>query len=103
MVGYTGLDLQRGYTGDRLVPNLDLHIGALRRAYKGQNLYVLVPRPEGPARAESVFWKHPDIYTHGGDRLLFAEAFGRWHLFEVVGAPTQEQLDEWKSGSSLVR
>ncbi|MFA6633769.1 MAG: hypothetical protein WCU90_15820, partial [Kiritimatiellia bacterium] len=62
----------------------------------GQNLYVLVPRPEGPARAESVFWKHPDIYRHGGDRLLFAGAFGAWHLFEIISAPTQEQLDEWK-------
>jgi hypothetical protein len=96
VVGYTGLDLLRGYTGDRLVPNMDLHVGVLRRAYKGQNLYVLVPLPEGVVRAESVFWKHPDIYSHGGDRLLFAGAFGSWHLFEVVSAPTQEQLDEWK-------
>jgi hypothetical protein len=32
----------------------------------------------------------------GGDRLLYAEAFGTWRLFEVVSAPTQEQLDEWK-------
>ncbi len=96
VLGYAGLDLLRGYAGERLVPNMDLHIGSLRRAYKGQNLYVLVPRPVGPVRAESVFWKHPDIYELGGDRLLFAEAFGAWHLFEVVSAPTQEQLDEWK-------
>jgi hypothetical protein len=86
----------------RLVANMDLHVGSARRAYKGQNLYVLVPRPEGPARAESVFWKHPDIYRHGGDRLLFAGAFGTWHLFEIISAPTQKQLDEWKKagGSS---
>ena len=96
VLGYTGLDLLRGYAGERLVPNMDLHIGALRRAYKGQNLYLLVPRPEGPVRAESVFWKYPDIYTQGGDRLLFSGEFGSWHLFEVVTAPTQEQLDEWK-------
>ena len=95
-LGYAGLDLLSGYAGERLVPNMDLHIGSLRRAYKGQNLYVLVPRPEGAARAESVFWKHPDIYTQGGDRLLFSGAFGTWHLFELVTAPTQEQLDEWK-------
>jgi hypothetical protein len=96
VVGYAGLDLLRGYSGDRLVPNLDLHVGSLRRAYKGQNLYVLVPKPQGEVRAESVFWKYPDIYGLGCDRLLFSEAFGAWHLFEVVTAPTQEQLDEWK-------
>lgn len=96
VLGYAGLDLLRGYTGDRLVTNMDLHVGSVRRAYKGQNLYVLVPRPEGPVRAESVFWKHPDIYRNGGDRLLFAGAFGTWHLFEIISAPTQEQLDAWR-------
>ena len=97
VLGYAGLDLLRDYRGERLLPNMDLHIGSLRRAYKGQNLYVLVPPPVGATRAESVFWKHPDIYLHGGDRLLFAGAFGEWHLYEVITAPTQEQLDEWKA------
>jgi len=96
VLGYAGLDLLRGYAGERLLPNMDLHVGALRRAYLGQNLYVLVPRPEGMRRAESVFWKHPDIYELGGDRLLYAATFGTWRLFEVISAPTQEQLDEWK-------
>ena len=96
VLGYAGMDLLRGYAGERLVPNMDLHVGSLRRAYKGQNLYVLVPQPEGAVRAESVFWKHPDIYARGAERLLYAEGFGTWHLFEVVSAPTQEQLDEWK-------
>jgi len=96
VLGYAGLDLLRGYSGERLLPNMDLHIGSLRRAYLGQNLYVLVPRPVGEVRAESVFWKHPDLYELGGDRLLYAAAFGTWRLFEVISAPTQEQLDEWK-------
>lgn len=96
VLGYEGLDLLRAYAGDRLEPNMDLHIGSLRRAYKGQVLYVLVPKPVGRVRAESVFWRFPDIYELGGERLLFAEAFGSWHLFQVVTAPTQEQLDEWK-------
>jgi hypothetical protein len=95
-LGYAGLDLLRGASGDRLVPNMDLHIGALRRAYKGQNLYLLVPRPVGAARLESVFWRYPGIYEYGGDRLLFSGAFEGWHLFEIVTAPTQEQLDEWR-------
>lgn len=96
VLGYAGLDLLRGYAGDRLVANMDLHIGSLRRAYKGQDLYVLVPKPQGQVRAESVFWKHPDIYELGGDRLLYAGMFGTWRLFQVVSAPTQEQLDEWR-------
>lgn len=96
VLGYAGLDLLRGYTGGRLQPNLDLHVGALRRAYPGQNLYVLVPRPTGAARSESVFWKYPDLYVLGGDRLLYAATFGTWRLFEVVTAPTQEQWDEWR-------
>lgn len=96
VLGYAGLGLLRGYAGERLMANLDFHVGGLRRAYKGQNLYVLVPEPKGPVRAESIFWKSPDIYTLGGDRLLFASAFGKWRLFEVVTAPTQEQLNEWK-------
>ncbi|MDD3544283.1 MAG: hypothetical protein PHG96_02855 [Kiritimatiellae bacterium] len=95
-LGYTGLDLLRGYDGKLLMPNLDLHIGSLRRNYKGQDLYVLVPRPHGRSRAESVFWKYPDIYHLGADRLLFAGTFGSWRLFQVVSAPTQEQLDEWR-------
>lgn len=95
-LGYTGLDLLRGYQGTLLVPNLDLHIASLRQAYKGQDLYVLVPRPEGLIRAESVFWKHPDIYDLGADRLLYAGTFSNWRLFQVVSAPTQEQLDEWR-------
>jgi hypothetical protein len=96
VLGYAGLDLLRSYAGERLMPNMDLHVGGLRRAYKGQNLYVLVPEPTGSVRAESIFWKNPDIYTLGGDRLLVAATFGTWRLFEVVTAPTQEQLDEWK-------
>ncbi len=96
VIGYAGLDLLRDYQGDMMLPNLDLHIGSLRRAYKGQNLYLLVPEPKGAAHVESVFWKHPDIYLHGGDRLLFSGAFDSWHLFEVISAPTREQLDEWK-------
>ncbi len=95
-LGYTGLDLLRGYEDTLLVPNLDLHIGSLRRAYKGQDLYVLVPRPEGLVRTESVFWKYPDIYDLGSDRLLYAGTFRTWRLFQVISAPTQEQLDEWR-------
>jgi hypothetical protein len=90
------MDLLRGYTGELILPNFDLQLTSLRHNYKGQNLYVLVPKPEGVTRAESVFWRFPEIYALGTDRLIFCEAFGSWHLFELITAPTQEQLDEWK-------
>jgi hypothetical protein len=96
-LGYAGMDLLRGYKGDLLLPNLDLQLTSLRHNYKGQNLYVLVPNPIGVNRAESVVWRFPDIYALGTDRLSFCGAFGTWHLFELIAAPTQEQLDEWKT------
>ncbi|MCL2104023.1 MAG: hypothetical protein FWH21_03060 [Kiritimatiellaeota bacterium] len=96
-MGYAGMDLLRGYEGERILPNLDLQLTALRRNYKGQNLYVLVPNPVGVNRAESVFWRYPDIYALGTDRLILRGTFGSWRLFELITAPTQEQLDEWKS------
>ena len=97
VVGYAGLDLLRHYGVDGcLTPNMDLHVGDLRYAYKGQHLFVLVPKPEGIAKFESVFWRYPDIYTRGAERLLLDRDFADgWRLFEVVAAPTQEQLDEW--------
>ena len=97
VIGYAGMDLLRGYDGERMLPNLDLQLTALRQNYKGQNLYVLVPKPTGVNRAESVFWRYPDIYALGTDRLTFCGTFGSWHLFELIAAPTQEQLDEWKN------
>jgi len=96
-LGYAGMDLLRGYKGERLLPNLDLQLTSLRHNYKGQNIYVLVPNPVGVNRAESVFWRFPDIYLLGTDRLNLCGTFGTWHLFELIAAPTQEQLDEWKT------
>ncbi|MCL1922009.1 MAG: hypothetical protein FWG50_13215 [Kiritimatiellaeota bacterium] len=96
-LGYAGMDLLRGYTGELILPNLDLQMTALRHNYKGQNIYVLVPEPVGVNRAESVFWRYPEIYALGTDRLTYRAAFGTWNLFELIAAPTQEQLDEWKS------
>lgn len=101
VLGYAGLDLLREYTGDRLVSNMDLHVNSLRRAYPGQNLYVLVPRPEGKRRSESVFWKYPKMYTLGDERMLYAETFGDWRLFEIIAAPTDKQLDEWQRARNL--
>ncbi|MBO4287326.1 MAG: hypothetical protein J5985_04065 [Kiritimatiellae bacterium] len=96
VLGYAGLRALAANVNPLFTPNLDLHLDSIRDAYKGQDLYFLVPRPQGLACTESVFWRYPDIYTHGAERLLFAKSFGEWHLFQLVQAPSQEQLDEWK-------
>jgi len=95
--GYEGLGLLCNRPADsRLTPNMDLHINELRREYHGQQLFVLVHRPERRAAVDSIHWRFPGAYRHGLERTLFARDFGEWRLFEVVGAPTEEQLRAWR-------
>jgi len=91
--GYTGLALLQDYQGGLLVPNLHFHVNTLRRDYFGQDLYVLVAKPEGVTAMEYVFAAYPGIYLFGCERLLYAASFGEWHLFQVVSAPTWRELN----------
>ena len=94
--GYSGLNLIPAATRQRLEPNLDLHVSALRDAWYGQNLFLLVPAPVGAAATENVHTRLPRLYDSGGGRLLFSQDYGPWRLFEIVGAPTARQLEEWR-------
>ena len=95
--GYVGLAVLHDQPRGRLLPNLDLHVGELRRLYYGQTLFILVHRPIGRAAADSVHWRFPDSYRLGLERTLYARDFGEeWRLFKVVGAPTEEQLRAWR-------
>ncbi len=94
--GYTGLSLLQDYDGTLLVPNLHFHVNTLRRDYFGQDLYVLVPKPEGFTATEYIFAAYPEIHRFGCERLLFARKFGDWVLFQVVSAPTGRELDAAK-------
>ena len=94
--GYEGLALLRKASRNRLIPNLDLHVAELRRLYRGQTLFILVHKPIGRAVVDSVQWQFPEAYRDGMERTLHARYFGDWRLFEVVGAPTEEQLREWR-------
>ena len=95
--GYEGMGLLCNRSPEsRLIPNMDLHVGELRGQYHGQHLFVLVHRPEGRAATDSIHWRFPGAYRHGLERTLYARDFGEWRLFEVVGAPTAEQLHEWR-------
>lgn len=94
--GYEGLALLRATPRDRIIPNLDLHIPELRRLYHGQTLFILLHKPVGRAVADSVQGRFPDAYRDGMERTLHAGYFGDWRLFEVVGAPSEEQLRNWR-------
>lgn len=94
--GYEGLGLLRSQSRIRLLPSMDLHVAALRRQYFGQTLFILVHKPEGRAATDSVHVRYPGGYRYGFERAIFARDFGPWRLFEVVGAPTGEQLRAWR-------
>jgi hypothetical protein len=89
--GYTGLTLLQDYDSEILVPNLHFHVNTLRRDYFGQDLYVLVPKPEGFTAMEYIFAAYPGIYQYGCERLLFARKFNDWVLFQVVSAPLMRE------------
>ncbi len=94
--GYIGLYLLQDYKGKQLTPNLHFHVNTLRKNYFGQDLYVLVPKPEGFTAMEYIFAAYPGIYKYGCERLLFARAFADWHLFQVVSAPTWREIEAKK-------
>lgn len=94
--GYRGLGLLEGVQRDRFVACLDLHIGTLRERYERQNLFLMVPRPVADAAHECTVWRHHDIYANGVSRTLFAGDWGDWRLYEIITAPTAEQLLEWR-------
>jgi hypothetical protein len=97
--GYRGLALLEGRERRLFVPSLDLHIDVLRRGYRRQNLFLLVPRPEADATLECAVWRYGDIYAHGAPRALFAGDWGDWRLYEIVTAPTADELDEWRQSA----
>lgn len=94
--GYAGLGLLHGQPRTDFQPCLDLHISSLRAAYHSQSLFLLVPRPEADNAVDSLGWRQPEIYARGAARALVAGDWGDWRLFEIVVAPTAEQLDAWR-------
>ncbi len=97
--GYQGLALLEGRERTLFVPNLDLHIDVLRRGYHRQNLFLLLPHPVADATLECAVWRYGDIYAHGAPRALFAGEWGDWRLYEIVSAPTADELEEWRRGA----
>ncbi len=107
--GYSGQALLRGARPEPFTPCLDPYIGELRRDYPRQQIFLLMPVPVGATRWESLYWRYPEIYYDGTQRLLFARDFGtprkvfwgssddtRWRLYELVSAPSEDQLQEWR-------
>lgn len=96
LCGYEALSLVDAIDSKRLEPCLDLHIDVLREGYAGQDLFLLVPRPQGPSILDSTVWRYGNIYDNGAPRALYAGDWGHWRLYEIVSAPTAEQLQQWR-------
>lgn len=94
--GYDGLALLTGRPRGLFIPCLDLHIEMLREAYRRQQLFLLVPPPEGAAALESPVWRYGNIHEHGAPRALYAGEWNGWRLYEIVTAPTADQIEEWR-------
>lgn len=84
--GYDGIAASRGKYEVPVEPCLDLHLGELRNAYRKQQLFILVPEPKFENALESCVWRYGDVYSNGAQRLLFAEDFGSWRLYEVISS-----------------
>lgn len=86
--GYNGI--HRGYLNilkfEIIEPCVDLHIDVLRKAYSRQHIFILVPKPICENALESCNWRYGNLYANGAQRLLFAEDFGDWRLYEVISS-----------------
>lgn len=84
--GYDGLLLLGDHKGDLFLPTFDFNFHKAREDYHGQHLYLLIHRPAGRNRMESIHWKYERIYYIGSRWTLWDGDFGDWRLFEVVQA-----------------
>jgi len=90
VLGYDALGLLSGRTDDLFVPVLDIHLPVLRVDYWGQDLYLLVKRPDRRGQMDAVYHQRDDLYSFGTDRALYAGDWDEWRLFEVVTAPRRD-------------
>lgn len=86
--GYDALALLGGDRRGRMQAVIDLHPEGLREEYWGQDLYLLLRRPEGKALLDNVFARFPNLYEAGLERTLYAGDWGEWRLFEMILAPS---------------
>lgn len=92
VTGYDGLALLADSDDELFVPTLDLHLKTLRLDYWGQDLFLLVKRPEGRAWMDSIHWREPEIFRLGTQRAVYEKDWAEWRLFKVVTAPSKRVL-----------
>lgn len=85
--GYDAFELAGAGESRMFVPCLDFDMSAARRDYHGHKLYLLVHRPEGMSKMDSIHWKYEDVYALGIRETLYDSDWGHWRLFEIVEAP----------------
>ena len=85
--GYEGFKLLGARHSDVFEQSLDFNFQQVKEDYYGQDLYVLIHRPEGRAGTDSVHWQYEQIFSLGHRHTLYDETWGDWRLFEVIQAP----------------
>jgi hypothetical protein len=71
---------------------MDFSFDKAKDDYPGHALYVLLRRPRGRAATESVHWKFDRLFDLGGRSTLYDSDWGDWRLFEIIQAPTEEEV-----------
>jgi hypothetical protein len=90
--GYESFPMLDGNRDPNLLRELDFDFSRARREYAGRTLFLLVPRPESREATESIHRKFPGIYARGYGNTLLTAKWDRWHLFELVDKPREEDL-----------
>jgi hypothetical protein len=85
--GYGSFALLGDDAGDRFVHALDFNFNQARADYPGRTLFLLVRRPVGRGRTDSIHWKFDRLFDLGTRETLYDRDFGPWRLFEIVQAP----------------
>ncbi len=91
VAGYESFELLDAPAPELFVPALDLDFAAVERDYAGNQLYVLVRRPEGRGAMDSIHWKYPRMYEWGSRYTLYDSDWGDWRLFEIVQPRSLEE------------
>ena len=60
---------------------------SIRTSYAGNDLYILVHRPSGRSRMDSIHRKYPDLFEFGSNSTLHHRDWDNWRLFEIIQAP----------------
>ena len=97
--GYDGFRFLPGRAEPVFISAMDFDFQKARSDYPGHDLYMLVHKPVGRSRMDSIHWKFNGMYAVGAGNALYDGDWGDWRLFEIVQAPREHR--ERKKGMEL--